>query len=127
MTSIVDNNEGFGDAPARVDAGAPALLIARFPGDPNALQAAYDRAHQLILAQSGPPFGELRHHCARSEDALYLVGVWQSEAHITRRFGDPAFCRLLQSADFPLPTTAELTILRLHTAIPPIDTGEQRR
>ena len=48
------------------------------------------------------------------------MGVWQSEAHITARFSDPAFHRLLQSADFPPPGDAQLTILRLHAILPPL-------
>ena len=51
-----------------------ALLIARFPGDPERLLEAYDRAHQLVMNHPGPPFGELRHHCAVGHDSLYLVG-----------------------------------------------------
>ena len=97
-----------------------ALLIARFHGDPERLLEAYDRVHQVVMNHPGPPFGELRHHCAVGHDGLYLVGVWQSEAHITARFSDPTFRRLLQSADFPPPDDAQLTILRLHAILPPL-------
>ena len=97
-----------------------ALLIARFPGDSDQLQAAYDRAHRRLASHTGPPIGELRHHCAIGDDALYLVGVWRSEAHIRTRFGDPAFVALLQAEGFPRPSEAELTILRLHVTEPPL-------
>jgi hypothetical protein len=98
----------------------PALLIARFPGDPGHLRAAYDRAHQLLMTQHGPPTGELRHHCATDDNALYLVGVWESEAHINARFANPGFTQLLRSVGFPSPSDAELTILQLHVAEPPL-------
>lgn len=98
----------------------PAVLVARFAGDPMALLAAYDRAHELIRQAPGPPIGELRHHCAVDDHALYVIGVWRSEAHITARFADPAFADLLRSGGFPSPDTAELTILRLHCAEPPL-------
>ena len=53
------------------------LLIARFSGDIAELTRAYDRAHAMIMAAGGAEqFGELRHHCATSQDALYIVGVW---------------------------------------------------
>lgn len=96
------------------------LLIARFAGDPGGLQAAYDRAHRRLVTHPGPPVGELRHHCAIGDDALYLIGVWKSEAHIRARFGDPAFVELLQAEGFPPPSGADLTILRLHVSEPPL-------
>lgn len=99
----------------------PAVLIARFGGDPATLRAAYDRAHALILRQPGPPIGELRHHCALGQDGLYVIGVWESEAHITARFADPGFDRLLRSVGFPPPSEAERTVLRLHLAEPPLN------
>lgn len=99
---------------------APAVLIARFPGDPSQLRAAYDQAHELIGRQGGPPIGELRHLCAISRDALYIVGVWRSEAHISTRFSDPGFAQLLGSVGFPPPSAAERTVLRLHLADPPM-------
>jgi len=53
------------------------MLIARFHGDVGELTAAYDRAHDLIMSRGGAvPVGELRHHCATSDDALYIIGVW---------------------------------------------------
>src|SRR5438477_7522063 len=62
-----------------------AMLIARFRGDVEELSAAYDRGHALIMSRGGAvPFGELRHHCATDEDSLYIIGVWESEAHIRR-------------------------------------------
>ena len=100
----------------------PALLIARFAGDPGLLRAAYDRAHRHLMSQPGPPTGELRHHCAIGDDALYLVGVWQSEAHIRARFASPGFTDLLDSVGFPRPSRADLTILRLHATEPPLPT-----
>ncbi|HET7486676.1 MAG TPA: hypothetical protein VFJ85_02020 [Acidimicrobiales bacterium] len=98
-----------------------ALLIARFPGDPDRLRTAYDRAHEQILARPGPPIGELRHFCALGDDALSIVGVWRSEAHITARFSDPAFHQVLRSARFPTPDAADITILQLHLAHPSLD------
>src|SRR6516162_9576244 len=67
----------------------PAMLIAKFVGDVDELKAVYDRGHALIMERGGAvPFGELRHHCATSEDALYIIGVWESADHIRRRWAD---------------------------------------
>jgi hypothetical protein len=98
----------------------PVVLIARFDGDVERLTRAYDRAHRLIGEQPGPPIGELRHHCALGEDALYLIGVWESEERLRTRWESPEFERLLTSVGFPAPSTAETTVLQLHEIMPPL-------
>jgi len=85
------------------------LLIARFSGDVAELTRAYDRAHAMIMAAGGAEqFGELRHHCATSQDALYIVGVWQSEEHVWTRWQSPEFEERLVSVGFrrPRPRTS---------------------
>jgi hypothetical protein len=68
--------------------GVAVLMIARFSGDVAELIRAYDRAHAMIMAAGGAEqFGELRHHCATSQDALYIIGVWQSEEHVRTHAG----------------------------------------
>jgi hypothetical protein len=50
------------------------MLIARFDGDVDQLRQAYDRAHALIMSRGGATrVGELRHHCAIGEGALYII------------------------------------------------------
>ena len=98
-----------------------ALLIARFDGETAELTRAYDRAHALIMSRGGATsFGELRHHCALDEDALYLIGVWESEELLRVRWASPEFEATLTSVGFPSPKDAELTILRLHAVEPPL-------
>jgi quinol monooxygenase YgiN len=95
------------------------VLIAKFPGDVEQLTRAYDQAHRVIMEKGGAP-GELRHHCATSEDALWLIGVWESEEQLRARFASPEFQEALRGAGFPSPKTADLTILRLHKIEPPL-------
>jgi len=98
-----------------------AMLIARFDGDVDELTAAYDRAHTLIMSRGGAvPMGELRHHCAVSNDALYIIGVWESQDHIRARWASNEFKDLLTSVGFPSPDTATVTILELHATEPPL-------
>ena len=98
------------------------MLIARFDGDVNELIEAYDRAHALIMSRGGAvPIGELRHHCAVSDDALYIIGVWESEEHVRRRWSSPEFEDTLVSVGFPRPGDAEMTILQLHAIEPPLE------
>ena len=97
------------------------LLIARFTGDVAELSRAYDQAHAMILAAGGAEkFGELRHHCATGKDALYIVGVWESEEQVRARWGSPEFERRLTSVGFPSPSTADITILELRAIEPPL-------
>jgi len=94
-------------------------LIARFRGNVEELIRAYDRAHQAIMTAGGAP-GELRHHCALSEDSLFLVGVWESEELLRTRFASDGFRRTLSEAGFPPIEEAEITVLRLHAVEPPL-------
>ena len=98
----------------------PVVLIARFDGDADELTAAYDEAHDLIMRRGGAvPSGELRHHCATSENALYIIGVWQSEDHVRTRWADPEFKTLLESVNFPS-TPSEMSSLPLDAVEPPL-------
>lgn len=98
-----------------------ALLIARFDGESDVLVQAYDRAHALIMSRGGASsFGELRHHCAVGDGALYIVGVWESEEHIRSRWSSDEFEEVLVSVGFPPPKSAHITILELHAIEPPL-------
>ena len=96
------------------------VLIARFDGDVQHLTAAYDEGHALIMSRGGAvPFGELRHHCATSDDALYIIGVWESEQAARARWSSSEFKSLLASVGFPV-TPTQMTILALHAVEPPL-------
>jgi hypothetical protein len=97
----------------------PVVLIARWEGDVEALKRAYDKAHRQIM-QSGGARGELRHHCAVDEGALYIIGVWESADDVRSRFASSEFEETLTSAGFPSPNDADLTILQLHAIEPPL-------
>jgi hypothetical protein len=98
----------------------PVILIARLDGDVRELSEAYDKAHSLIMSRGGAiPIGELRHHCATSDDALYIIGVWESVNHARSRWSSEEFKGLLTSVGFPS-TATEMTILQLHAIEPPL-------
>jgi hypothetical protein len=98
-----------------------ALLIARFDGNVDEMMKAYDRAHALIMSRGGATsFGELRHHCAVGGGSLYIVGVWDSEDSIRKRWSSDDFEKALIGVGFPSPKNAHLTILRLHAIEPPL-------
>jgi quinol monooxygenase YgiN len=97
----------------------PTLVIARFRGDVEKMTRAYDRAHRAIMDAGGPP-GELRHHCAVSDDSLYIVGVWESEEAMRTRFASQQMRDALVAAGFPPMDDAEISVLRLHAVEPPL-------
>src|SRR5713101_5573519 len=98
-----------------------ALLIARFDGDVNELMQAYDRGHALIMSRGGATsFGELRHHCAVGDGALFIVGVWESAEQLRRRWWSVELEEVLLSVGFPSPKSADVTILDLHAVEPPL-------
>jgi len=79
-----------------------AILMAKFVGDVEELTAAYDRAHALIMERGGAvPFGELRHHCATSDD----IGVWEPAEHIRQRWASDEMRTLLEGTGFPTEPT----------------------
>jgi hypothetical protein len=97
------------------------MLIARFDGDVDELRLAYDRAHALIGSRGGATGeGELRHHCALGEGALYIIGVWESEERVRARWASQEFEDMLTSVGFPSPSTADVTVLELHATEPPL-------
>jgi hypothetical protein len=99
----------------------PVMLIARFDGDVDHLTRSYDRAHALIMSRGGATgVGELRHHCATGEGALYIIGVWESEERVRPRWASAEFEQLLTSVGFPSPRTADMTVLQLHAIEPPL-------
>lgn len=105
----------------RLEAGMAVMLIARFNGDVDQLRQAYDRAHALIMSRGGATgAGELRHHCAIGEGALYIIGVWESEERVHTRWASEEFERVLTSVGFPSPKTANVSILELHATEPPL-------
>ena len=96
------------------------MMVARFDGDVGSLIEAYDKAHALIGERGGAgQFGELRHHCATTDDALYIIGVWESEEHIRARWSNEDFKAMLESVGFPS-TPTQMTILQLHAIGPPL-------
>jgi hypothetical protein len=97
------------------------MLIAKFDGDVEQLRPTYDRAHVLIMSSGGATgAGGLRHHCAIGERALYIIDPSESEEHVRTRWASEEFEQLLASVGIPSLKTAQITVLELHAAEPPL-------
>src|SRR5690349_1254397 len=98
-----------------------AMLIAKFVGDVTELKRTYNIGHTAIMDRGGAvQFGELRHYCAVSRNALYIIGLWESAEHIHRRWADEQFRSNLAAVGFPTEPT-EMMILDLHQMEPPLE------
>ena len=97
------------------------MLIAKFVDDVKELKRTYDIGHAAIMERGGAvQFGELRHHCAISDDALYIIGVWESADHIRRRWPDEQLRANSAAVGFPS-DPSDMTILELHQIEPPLN------
>jgi hypothetical protein len=95
------------------------LLIAKFPGDPDALKTAYDKADAELESKLGTrmPPGSLHHVSAVAPDGLYIVDVWESEESLRGMLQSPAFMETLKAAGFPGPDEADIQIVPIHAVL----------
>jgi hypothetical protein len=98
----------------------PVLMIAKFPGDPEALKAAYDKADIELEAKLGTrmPPGSVHHVSAIAADGIYIVDVWESEAALRGMLESPEFGETVVAAGFPPPDQADIQILPIHAVLP---------
>ena len=96
------------------------LMIAKFAGDPETLRAAYDKADSALEAKLGTrmPPGATHHVCAISDDALFVVDVWESEETLRGMLQAPEFVDTVMAAGFPSPTDADIQIFPIHAELP---------
>lgn len=67
----------------------PVLAVFRWEGDPDALLAAYDRELQHAVPREQPR--RVTHICARGENEVVIVDLWESEEDLRRMQEDPEF------------------------------------
>ena len=76
-----------------------ALAVFRWKGDPAALLAAYDRELQHAVPREQPH--RVIHICARGDNEVVIVDLWESEEDLQRMMEDPEFLRNLEAAGWP--------------------------
>ena len=75
------------------------LVLFKWEGDPDELLAAYDRELVHPLPREQPR--RISHTCARTNDGIVVVDVWQSRDDFQKMFDDPEFQRNTEAARWP--------------------------
>ena len=73
------------------------LAVFRWEGDPDALLAAYDRELQHSVPWRGQP-QRVTHICARGDNEVVIVDLWETEQDLQIRMQNPEFRRNLEAA-----------------------------
>jgi hypothetical protein len=75
------------------------VAVFRWKGDPDALLAAYDRELQHAVPREQPR--RVTHICARSDNGVVIVDLWETEEDLQRMMENPEFQRNLEAAGWP--------------------------
>ena len=91
------------------------LVLFKWEGDPDELLAAYDRELVYPLPREQPR--RTSHTCARTNDGIVVVDVWQSRDDFQKMIDDPEFQRNTEAARWP--TEPQLVeVYEVHATIP---------
>jgi hypothetical protein len=90
------------------------LAVFRWEGDPDTLLAAYDRQLQHPVPREQPR--RMAHICARGENEMVIVDLWETEEDLRSMQENPEFLRNLGAAGFPSDLTE--TIYQVHATTP---------
>jgi hypothetical protein len=99
----------------RKEGAMSVLVLFRWEGDPDELLAAYDREFEHPVPREQPQ--RISHTCARAEDGVVIVDVWQSRDDFQKMMIDPEFQKNLEAAGWPSqPQLVE--VYEVHASIP---------
>lgn len=90
------------------------LVIFRWQGDADKLLAAYDQELRHPVAREQPK--RISHTCARTENGMAIVDVWESEEDFRTMMDDPAFQENLRESGASAPDSME--VFPVHASIP---------
>jgi hypothetical protein len=91
------------------------LVVFRWEGDPDELLGAYDREFEHPIPREQPQ--RISHTCARADDGVLIVDVWQSTEDFQKMMNDPEFQKNLQAARWPTKPQL-LEVYEVHAGIP---------
>jgi hypothetical protein len=90
------------------------LAVFRWKGDPDALLAAYDRELQHSVPREQPR--RVAHICARGDNEVVIVGLWETEEDLRSMQENPEFLQNLEAAGWPSEPIEQ--IYQVHATIP---------
>jgi len=91
------------------------LVLFKWEGDPDEHLAAYDRELAHPVPREQPR--RISHACARGEDGIVVVDVWESAEDFQNMMDDPEFQKNTEAAGWP--TEPQLVeIYEVHATIP---------
>jgi heme-degrading monooxygenase HmoA len=91
------------------------LVLFKWEGDLDELLGAYDRELAHAVPREQPQ--RISQTCARANDGIVIVDVWQSREDFQKMMEDPEFQKNLESAGWP--TEPQLVqIYEVHATIP---------
>jgi hypothetical protein len=90
------------------------LAVFRWKGDPDALLAAYDRELRHAVPRDQPR--RVAHICARGDNEVVIVDLWQTEEDLQSMLENPEFLRNLEAAGWPSEPIEK--IYQVHATIP---------
>ncbi len=90
------------------------LVLFKWEGDPDEHLAAYDRELAHPVPRDQPR--RISHTCARGDDGIVIVDVWESEEDFYKMMNDPVFQSPEAAGWQPKPQVLE--IYEVHNTIP---------
>jgi quinol monooxygenase YgiN len=91
------------------------LVLFRWEGDPDELLAAYDR--ELVYPSPREQPRRISHTCARANDGIVVIDVWESREDFQKMMDNPEFQKNLEAAGWPSePQLVE--VYEVHATIP---------
>jgi hypothetical protein len=92
----------------------PVLVLFKWEGDPDEQLAAYDRELAHPVPREQPR--RISHTCARADDGIVIVDVWESAEDFYEMMNDPVFKSPEAAGWQPEPQLLE--IYGVHATIP---------
>ena len=92
----------------------PVLVLFKWEGDPDEHLAAYDRELAHPVPREQPR--RISHTCARGDDGIVIVDVWESAEDFYKMANDPVFKSPEAEGWQPKPQVLE--IYEVHATIP---------
>jgi hypothetical protein len=84
----------------------PVLVLFQWKGDPDELLTAYDRELQHPVAKQQRR--RISHTCARADDGMVIVDLWESADDLQAMMEDPDFQRNLSDSGTPEPASPQI-------------------